>query len=44
MKMAYEKLVLDIVYMDADIVRTSPGGWWEGDNDINWDNFDNAQG
>ena len=37
MKANYEYPILTVTRIDEnDIVRTSPGGWKEGDNDLNW--------
>ena len=36
MKRLYQEPVLDITRVCGDIVRTSLGGWQEGDNDITW--------
>lgn len=40
MKTVYEKLVLEVVSIQDDIIKTSYGGWQDGDNDLNWGNWD----
>jgi hypothetical protein len=37
MKAIYEKIVVKVVYVSDDIVKTSAGGWQEGDNDLSWE-------
>lgn len=38
MKKLYEGPSIDIMWVSGDIVKTSFGGWQEGDNDITWGN------
>ena len=36
MQTIYERPILEITLICEEVVRTSVGGWKEGDNDITW--------